>query len=164
MKTRNAEAGFSLIELMVTVLVVAILVSIAVPTYMNSVRKTRRTEARSALVDLQAREERYYTINPSSGYTSLAANVGYAASGATTDLSSTAVPIGTSGYYQVQMTAGPVAATTTAPPSYTLTATALADQLKDTACRTLTLDSTGVQGATDSTGASSATVAANCWK
>ena len=164
MTTRNTNAGFSLIELMVTVLVVAILVSIAVPTYQSSVRKARRTEARSALVDLQAREERFFNMNPSQGYTPLAANLGYAASGATTDMSATATPIG-SGYYNVLISnlAAPTATTTG---TYTLTATApsTSPQYKDTGCRSFTLDQSGLQGAVDSSGASGATVVTNCWK
>ena len=53
-------AGFSLIELMVTIVIVAILASIAVPPYNSSVRKSRRTEAKTAILDLAAREERLF--------------------------------------------------------------------------------------------------------
>jgi type IV pilus assembly protein PilE len=166
MKKHIANSGFSLIELMVTVLVIAILVSIAVPTYQNSVRKARRTDARSALVDLQAREERYFTTHPSQGYTTLASDLGYAASGATTDLS-TAQPLGTSGYYTVQIAAGSTGflyPSATATGTYIITATAVNGQLKDTGCRTFTLNESGLQGATDSGGTSGTTVVNNCWK
>ena len=166
MKTRNT--GFSLIELMVAVLVVAILTSIAVPTYQSSIRKARRTEARSALVDLQAREERFFTMNPSVGYSTKASDLGYAASGATTDLATTALPIG-SGYYNVQIVAGAsgfLYPTATATGTYLITATApsTSPQYKDTGCRSFTLNESGLQGATDSSGASTAAVVSNCWK
>lgn len=163
MKTRNT--GFSLIELMVAVLVVGILTAIAVPTYQNSVRKARRTEARSALVDLQAREERYFSTHPSQGYSSMASDMGYAASSATTDLASSAMNIG-SGYYTVQINNFSAAPTATTTGTYTLVATAVSgtSQYKDTGCRSFSIDQSGLQGATDSSGASSASVVSSCWK
>ncbi|OZB35221.1 MAG: pilus assembly protein PilE, partial [Alishewanella sp. 34-51-39] len=44
------QFGFTLIELMVVVAVIAILASIAFPAYQDSVRKSRRTEARDLLL------------------------------------------------------------------------------------------------------------------
>ncbi len=55
--------GFTLIELMIAVAVVAILAAIAIPSYQSSVRKSRRQDAKTALLDLAAREERYFTLN-----------------------------------------------------------------------------------------------------
>ena len=68
-------AGFTLIELMVTVIVAAILVAIAVPSYTMQTRKSRRTDAKTALLDLAGREERYNSTN--SVYTSVPGNLGY---------------------------------------------------------------------------------------
>lgn len=51
--------GFTLIELMVVVAVVAILMAIAVPAFTSQMRKSRRAEAMSALSDLQLRQERW---------------------------------------------------------------------------------------------------------
>ncbi|HET9108841.1 MAG TPA: prepilin-type N-terminal cleavage/methylation domain-containing protein, partial [Steroidobacteraceae bacterium] len=44
--------GFTLIELMIAVVVVAILMAIAVPSYESYVEKSRRTDAKTALLDL----------------------------------------------------------------------------------------------------------------
>ncbi|MCY7354814.1 MAG: prepilin-type N-terminal cleavage/methylation domain-containing protein [Lysobacter sp.] len=55
--------GFTLIELMVVVAVVAILASIALPAYQDSIRKGRRGQAKSDLVELAQRAERFRTIN-----------------------------------------------------------------------------------------------------
>ena len=81
MKTRHlaarAHRGFTLIELMVVVAVVAILAAIAYPSYINQVRKSRRADAKSALLDLATRQERFFSTQNT--YTNNAANLGYSA-------------------------------------------------------------------------------------
>lgn len=56
-------AGFTLIELMITVAIVAILASIAYPSYQDHVRQSRRADAQTALLELAQFMERYYTAN-----------------------------------------------------------------------------------------------------
>jgi type IV pilus assembly protein PilE len=53
------HAGFTLIELMIAVVVVAILAAIALPMFGEQMAKGRRSEAMSGLTDLQLREERW---------------------------------------------------------------------------------------------------------
>lgn len=136
---RTVSAGFSLIELMIVVTIVAILAAIAIPQYNTSVRQSRRTEAKSAVLDLAGREERYFNTN--NAYSSTPSDLGYAAVGATFPQT-----IG-SGYYQVT-----VAVTAAAPPvlpTYTITAVPItADQLKDTTCLFFSVTNTGQQNAT----------------
>lgn len=55
--------GFTLIELMITVAIVAVLVSIAVPAYTDQVRKSRRGQAKADLVEYAQTAERWHTIN-----------------------------------------------------------------------------------------------------
>lgn len=55
--------GFTLIELMIVVAVIAILAAIAAPSYLDSVLKGRRAEARTALMELMQQQERYMTQN-----------------------------------------------------------------------------------------------------
>lgn len=57
--------GFTLIELMIVVAVVAILAAIAYPSYLDHVKKTRRSDAQGALMGLANAMERYYTTNNS---------------------------------------------------------------------------------------------------
>ncbi|MEX8191362.1 type IV pilin protein [Comamonas guangdongensis] len=53
--------GFTLIELMITVAIVAILAAVAYPAYTDSVLKGRRAQARTALAELLLQQERYKT-------------------------------------------------------------------------------------------------------
>jgi len=123
-------AGFTLIDLLVAVAIVAILVAIAMPSYQNQILASRRPDAKTALLDLAAREERYLTLNPVNGYTNVAANLGYAAfpvnlgTGATPD-------------YQLSVVA-------VTPTSFLLQAVPLNAQANDT-CGTYTLDNLGNQ-------------------
>jgi type IV pilus assembly protein PilE len=149
------SAGFTLIELMVTVLIASILIGVAVPSYTTQVRKSRRTEAKTAMLDLAGREERFYSIKNT--YTNVAADLGYTGA-ATTNV--TAMPVGNN-YYQVSIVFD--AATATTPADYTITALPVNDQLKDTACQSFKLTNTGVQTATmtSATGPDNTTI---CWR
>lgn len=55
--------GLTLIELVVTVVIIGILASIAIPSYERYVSKSRRAEAKGALLDLATHLERYYADN-----------------------------------------------------------------------------------------------------
>ncbi|RJF98936.1 type IV pilin protein [Noviherbaspirillum saxi] len=53
--------GFTLLELMVVVVIVGILAGIAFPSYQESIRRTKRTEGKSALMETLQQQERYYS-------------------------------------------------------------------------------------------------------
>ncbi|MGH8294044.1 MAG: type IV pilin protein [Steroidobacteraceae bacterium] len=142
--------GFTLIELVIAIVVVAILAAIAIPSYRHAIEKSRRTDARTAVLDLAAREQRYYGTQNS--FTTVFADLGYAPAGQMP----TSVTVG-SGYYTVAL--GPAIATD--PPTFTVTATATGAQLDDTGCRTFTVDNTGLQKAYDSSGNDNTTT---CWE
>jgi type IV pilus assembly protein PilE len=56
-------AGFTLIELMIVVAVIAVLAAIAYPAYTDSVRKSRRAQAKADLVEYASEAERFRTVN-----------------------------------------------------------------------------------------------------
>jgi type IV pilus assembly protein PilE len=152
--------GFTLVELVVTMVIAAILAAIAIPAYSNYVRKAHRTEAKSTVLDLASLEERYFTAN--NNYTDVAGNLGYSGTGTTTAGGTFTVG---SGYYTVVLSKVDAIAPTTAlpggtPATYSITATAVGDQLKDTACATFTVSSAGAQTAADT---ASAVNTATCW-
>jgi type IV pilus assembly protein PilE len=55
--------GFTLIELVIVVAIVAILATIAYPSYQDSVRKSRRADAKGVLMEAAQWMERFYTEN-----------------------------------------------------------------------------------------------------
>lgn len=59
----RANAGFTLIELMVVVAVIGILASIAYPSYVDYVRKAKRSQAKADLVEYAQLLERFHTVN-----------------------------------------------------------------------------------------------------
>jgi type IV pilus assembly protein PilE len=150
-------AGFTLVELMVTIVVATILISIAIPSYTSQIRKSRRTEAKSALLDLASRQERFYSTN--SAYTNDASKLGYD----TTSKTLFQYNVG-SNYYQVSVCVGtgiPTAcngaqALNSAAPTYLLQATPIGAQVADTICGSFTVDNTGVQSDTG-------TQTSGCW-
>lgn len=115
--------GFTLIEIMIVVAIIAILAAIALPSFLNQIRKSRRADAQSTIQQIALREERYRADNPSysSNWTDLGGDPN------TYD--------GAHYTWRVVAAAGP-------PPTYTITATAKATQAGDnaqgTSCSTLT--------------------------
>jgi len=126
----SLNRGFTLIELMITVVVIAILAAIAYPSYIDSVRKSRRADGKAFLTDAAAREERFFALNNT--YTSVI------------------VAPGGLGYSSVTSPGGHYTlAVVLAGGGYTLTAMAVGSQASDTAsgtaCTPLTLNSLDVK-------------------
>lgn len=123
--------GFTLIELMITVAVVAILAAIAYPSYMQYVVRSHRAAAQQFMLDVANREEQF--MLDARQYRAAANNDAFAAN------LNMSVPSEVSSYYdmQVTLTAGP-------PPGYTITATPKAGTMQASDV-TLILNNTGVK-------------------
>ncbi|MCE8030874.1 prepilin-type N-terminal cleavage/methylation domain-containing protein [Halomonas daqingensis] len=66
----RAQRGFTLIELMIAVAVIAILASIAVPSYRGYVERARVSDGQTGLMQAASEMERCYTVSntyPASG-------------------------------------------------------------------------------------------------
>jgi type IV pilus assembly protein PilE len=125
--------GFTLIEVMVTVAIVAILAGVALPSYRDHLRKSRRAEAQAYLMAVASRQQQF-----------LLDTRGYAASLTTVGV---AVPANVAAVYDLA-----VATVVGPPPTFVLTATpkATTDQVYER-CGPLTIDQTGAKTATLST-------------
>jgi len=123
----NAK-GFTLIELMITVVIIGILTMIAIPQYGQYVIRGNRAAAEAFMMDVANREKQYLLDARS-----------YAPDLPTLTMT---VPTNVSNYYTITITpvAGP-------PPSYTITATPVVGS-KQANDGTLTLDDLGNKGPT----------------
>lgn len=67
MKKFRLQAGFTLIEVMIVVVIIGVLAAIAYPSYLESVSKGRRAQAAADLAELAQNLERWHTINANYG-------------------------------------------------------------------------------------------------
>nr|ELD4571953.1 type IV pilin protein [Pseudomonas aeruginosa] len=59
----KSNRGFTLIELMIVVVIIAILAGIAYPSYDEYVKRGNRTEGQALLSEAAATQERYFSQN-----------------------------------------------------------------------------------------------------
>ncbi len=133
MKIRK-RAGFTLVEVMVTVVIVAILAKISMSAYSEYLRKAERTEAKTVLLENVLSMEQLFTLNNT--YVTVPQTLPYPTSPKT----------GTAKYN--------ISITAITPTSYQLSAVPVDSSAK---CGTFTIDNTGQRGV------SSGFLVADCW-
>jgi type IV pilus assembly protein PilE len=144
----GSQRGFTLIELMIAVAVVAVLAMIALPSFQDSIRKSRRADAMAGLLRLQQVQERFRGENPA--YASAVASM----------------PAGTSSNSPEQHYSLAVDASGAATYRMSATAKSTSPQYADTRCRKLTVEmQTGGTIVTKSFDANDVetTTTARCW-
>ncbi len=135
---RNTQTGFTLLELMITVAIVAILSTIAYASYQDQVIRSRRAAAATCLQERAQFLERYYTTNMT-----------YANAPAPTACDADVA----AHYATPAFSAAPTAK------AYTLQIVPTGAQAaKDTKCGTLSINQLGVRGKSGTAGAAS-----DCW-
>jgi type IV pilus assembly protein PilE len=141
--------GFTLIELVVTVAIVALIMAIAVPSYRAYVLRANRADATTALLRLAAAQERFYLQNNRYADNTLLDDAPPAGLGFTATergLYNVTLAVNGGGWQN----------------GYILTATANSTgrQTDDTACRAFTVNEQGNRTAADSSGTTNATITA----
>lgn len=135
---RSLQGGFTLIELMIAVVIVAILAAVALPSYRQYTIRSHRTEAQTYLSTFAGKQQQFM--------------VDVRAYSATLSDAGVTIPTNVSTWYTLdyQVTAGP-------PASFTLTATPKSGQDADS-CGVLSINSNGAK-----TAIKDSTAVSKCW-
>jgi len=139
--------GFSLIEILVTLVLICLLTALAYPEYRNHLTKVRRSDGHYALLDMAHRLEHHFHKTQ----TYRTATIG---TGSETDVSEH--NISSNGWYKIQIE--------TDENSYTLQAVPLKTQgIHDKHCQTMTLNHQGVRGIQAGPSGSPTGTVHDCW-
>ena len=126
---RAGQGGLTLIELLIALVVVAILAAVAYPSYQEFVARSKRNEAREALLRLATNQERFYLNN--NQFSDDMTDLGFpVANNFTTE----------TGTYRISLAVPPGGQT------YTATATYLLPGAEGSKCGTFTIQESGAKG------------------
>lgn len=134
---QGRKGGFTLVEVLIVVTVVAILAAVAIPAYRDQVRRANRSAAQQFMLDVATREEQ--VLQDSRNYVAVTATANFpnAPSAGSPGLN-LLVPDRTTGNYTFVV----VVSNAATPPTFTITGTAISAQAVD---GNLTLDQAGLK-------------------
>lgn len=156
---RRAAAGFTLIELVVAMVVIAILAAVAIPNYSAYVTRSKRSAAKTVLLDTANFLERAYTTNGC--YSKTSAGDCIADSGADRTIELVAPAEGRASYRVILSAVNRTSFTLQAVPCGSNPTPACppgSDNFTDAECGTLQLTNTGARTVTGTA------PAATCWQ
>ena len=135
MHQTSKQKGLNLIELMIVIAIVGILASIGYPLYKEQMDSSRRTDAKTSLLEVLEAQERFYSANNT--YATTLTSIGYATATVPSD----------EGFYGITAAqcAGPIALTQCISLS---AAPAVGGPQTSDGCGTLSIDSRGNKGKT----------------
>ena len=142
----KAARGFTLIEIMIVVAIVAILGAIAYPSYQSQVEKSRRADGKEAVLNAAALQERWYMRQSQ-----------YVIDNA--DIDNVGGNESEEGYYTISVSNQPCGSNA----CFTVIATAQGAQTNDADCQILSVNSLGVKASADGTSDSATDTTATCW-
>ena len=128
MTPSRRHRGFTLIELMITVVIVSILAAIAYPSYQNYILKGNRASAQAFLMDAAQRQQQYFLDNRV-----------YASDLGTIFGTASPIPSSVSPYYEITVAVPPGL-----PPTFVITAAPKGNQLAGSE-QPLTIDQAGAK-------------------
>lgn len=127
----NKQHGVTLVELMIVVVVISILAAIGYPSYQNQVRKSRRSDAKAALLQIQVAQEKRFLASNTYVFNTADISASWASGGLGLKATSP------NGYYTLSIDTG-------SSTSYTAKATRTGPQTGDS-CGDYTISNTGTK-------------------
>ncbi len=146
--------GFTLVELMIVVVIMAVLATASVAGYRQYIQRANRVDATTALLRVSAAQERFYLQN--NQYATTAAEL--------SDPPPSGLGTAETSLGLYDLSVAPAADGATVGYTATATASASGSQRNDDDCQVFSIDQSGQRGASNSAGTDTAAVIARCWR